>query len=90
MSLTPSARRLLAALQDAGDKGLSTSQLCQPALGGVRFGARVHDLRQAGYRISETRVRQGSSRYVLEPQDEEGAIVLDFCCGMYDCCGRAA
>jgi hypothetical protein len=89
MSLTPTAQRVLAALQEAGKYGRATNQLCQPDVGGVRFGARILDLRRAGYLIREERIRTGQSRYVLDPQEEE-PIVLDFCTGMYDSCREDA
>lgn len=71
--LKPSARRVLAALQAAGTRGATTHELCQPHVGGTRFGARINDLRQAGYVIVEHRERRGSSRYTLVAPEERAA-----------------
>lgn len=57
--------RILTALKDAGPSGLLTANLCQPEIGGVRFSARLLELRDEGWEIREERVRQGSHRYVL-------------------------
>lgn len=55
--------RILAALKD-GPK--TTAELCQPSVGGVRFGARLMELRHdEGHTITEERLRAGSSRYTL-------------------------
>lgn len=63
--LKPSAKRVLDALQAAGSRGATTHELCQPHVGGVRFSARVYELRAAGYRIIEHQERSASHRYVL-------------------------
>ena len=64
--MKPSCARVLRTLQDAGDRGATTAELCQPDVGGVRFAARIHELRHLhGHEIHESRVRQGSSRYTL-------------------------
>lgn len=55
-------QRVLAALQ-AGPQ--TTASLCQPDVGGVRFGGRIHELREDGYEIEERRLRVGSSLYTL-------------------------
>lgn len=68
-AVKPSARRVLAALEQAGPAGCTTHALCQPEIAGIRFGARIHELRQAGYRIQCSPVRAGSSRYVLIAAD---------------------
>lgn len=68
--LKPSARRVLNALR-TGPK--TTAQLCQPDIGGVRFGARVAELRALRYVIAEQRVRQGSSLYELHFDAERGS-----------------
>lgn len=60
-------QRVFEALALAGQHGCTTGQLCQPGVGGVRFGARVKELRDEGHRITATLVRPGSHRYVLEP-----------------------
>jgi hypothetical protein len=84
----PSTSRVLHALQGAGDRGLTTGQLDE--IGGTRFGGRIMELRDMGYVISQSRVRQGMHRYVLERQDDLGPIVFDYCTGMYACCKEAA
>lgn len=63
--MKPSTRRVLKALQAAGGRGCTTHELGQPDVGGFRFSARLYELRQDGYQITETRERRGSSRYVL-------------------------
>lgn len=68
--LKPSARRVLDLLRTVGSRGAVTAQLCQPDLGGARFGARILELRQAGFEIANVRERQGSDRYTLaDPAD---------------------
>lgn len=54
--------RILAALR-TGPK--VTHELASPAVGGVRFGARLQELREAGHTIREERVRQSQHRYTL-------------------------
>jgi hypothetical protein len=54
--------RVLEALR-GGPK--TTAQLCQPDCGGVRFGARLLELREEGHTIIERRERAGSSLYTL-------------------------
>lgn len=46
-------RRVLLALAAAGGRGATTAELCQPAVGGVRFGGRVHELRERGFKIEQ-------------------------------------
>lgn len=57
--------RVLAALKNAGRIGCTTAQLCDPSVGGVRFGGRVKELRDEGHEIERFYVRSGSHRYVL-------------------------
>lgn len=59
------ARRVLDALRAAGSRGATTHELCQPDVGGIRFGSRIGELRDAGYRIAKSYERKGSYRYVL-------------------------
>jgi hypothetical protein len=54
--------RILRALE-AGP--CTTAQLASPDVGGVRFGARLMELRADGYVITEERVREGSHLYRL-------------------------
>lgn len=63
--MKPSALRVLNALLDAGDRGANTHELCQPNVGGIRFGGRIHELRDLGYVIEARPERPGSHRYTL-------------------------
>lgn len=65
LKLRPCATRVLRVLKAAGPRGATTRELCQPQVGGVRFGARLYELRAAGLTIDSARERQGSNRYVL-------------------------
>lgn len=71
--LKPSARRVLRLLDAAGDAGQTTHDLCQPQAGGIRFSARVAELRDAGLMIAQHRVRNGSHRYWLARESMERA-----------------
>jgi hypothetical protein len=42
-----------------------TGELCNPACGGERFGARIMELRKQGYEIETEIVRVGQARYTL-------------------------
>lgn len=66
--LKPSARRVLAVLREAGARGCTTHDLCQPHIGGARFGGRLLELRQAGFEIITSYERAGSHRYQLVVQ----------------------
>lgn len=61
----PTTQRVLQVLQAVGATGATTRELCQPNVGGVRFGARIMELREAGFEITCVRERNGSSRYRL-------------------------
>lgn len=65
-SLKPSCRRTLYALRAAGGRGATTGELCRPEVGGIRFGARVHELREAGCVIFRVELRPGRYRYWLQ------------------------
>jgi hypothetical protein len=39
-------QRVFEALHRAGQAGCTTGELCHPAVGGVRFGARLRELRE--------------------------------------------
>lgn len=71
--LKPAANRVLNALRGAGQRGLTTAELCQPEVGGCRFGARVHEIRNAGFVVVNRRIRNGSDRYWLTK--EPGQLV---------------
>lgn len=63
--MKPTTKRVLRALIAAGSAGATTRDLCQPDVGGVRFGGRLHELRGMGLNIETRRERQGSNRYWL-------------------------
>jgi hypothetical protein len=69
----PSALRVLDCLRAKGTQGATTHDLCQPEVGGIRFGARLMELRKAGYEITSQRESKGSHRYTLvsEPAPPE-------------------
>ncbi|HEU4975715.1 MAG TPA: hypothetical protein VFT50_11540 [Baekduia sp.] len=71
--LNPATRRVLDALISAGPKGRTTAELCQPDVGGERFSARLHELRQAGWTIHGRCERQGSWRYTIDLARQEKA-----------------
>ena len=62
--------RVLAALLAAGSRGCTNVELCQPSVGGMRFGGRVFELGEAGWDIAATRERGGIWRYVLKGRKE--------------------
>lgn len=64
-AMPPTSKRVLKALVAVGGIGATTRELCQPDVGGVRFGGRIHELRGLGYRIDTRRERNGSNRYWL-------------------------
>ena len=55
---------LLRLLKDAGTRGVTTAEIMRAGVG-ERFGARLHELREAGHTIHSEHVRQGSWRYTL-------------------------
>lgn len=62
VKLKPSARRVLNRLREGP---ATTHDLIQPEVGGGRFGARLKEIRTAGYVIAEEHIRRGSHRYTL-------------------------
>ena len=68
--MKPTTRAVLRALE-AGP--CTTHQLIQPDVGGGRFSARILELRELGYEITERRIRQGSHLYTLEGRAMEAA-----------------
>lgn len=92
---TTARSRVLWALQKAGVRGCTTADLASPIVGGVRFGARIKELRDEGWTIVATPLRPGSHHYELISQDqaapvwpddwmnEKGEIVLDFTNGRH-------
>lgn len=88
---TTARSRVLWALQKAGRRGCTTADLASPMVGGVRFGARLKELRDEGWMIVCTPLRPGSHHYQLltdverepvYPDDwtdpKTGHIVLDY------------
>lgn len=70
-------QRVYRALYDAGPNGCTTAQLCQPGVGGVRFGARVKELRDEGNVIHSRVERAGSSRYVLDREATLDRVAIE-------------
>jgi hypothetical protein len=66
--------RILAALRE-GPK--LTAELCQPDVGGVRFGGRIKELREQGCIIEDEPVRQGSWRYRLVSEPRGGLRLVE-------------
>lgn len=64
--LKPTARRTLYALRAAGQRGATTGELCQPNAGGIRFGARIQELRDHGCVIFRVQLQPGRWRYWLQ------------------------
>lgn len=75
-AMCPAARRVLAKLIGAGERGATTAELCQPGVGGVRFGARVHELRGLGFRIDAAPVRTGSYRYFFRDNEYSDRVLV--------------
>jgi hypothetical protein len=74
--MKPSAARVrdaLVAARDQGRPGCTTAELCQPDVGGVRFGGRIHELvHEHGYEIEPTKLRNGSWLYTLRSEPPAG------------------
>lgn len=68
--MKPVTAQVLRALRSAGSRGACTAELCQPAVGGARFGARILELRDAGCQIDGRRERAGSHRYWLRSEPD--------------------
>lgn len=71
--MKPTAKRVLRALETAGGRGATTHDLCQPDVGGLRFGGRIHELRELGYVIEARPARAGSYRYTLRDTERRAA-----------------
>lgn len=69
------SRKILDALQRAGAEGVVTESLAK--IGGLRFGARIFELRREGWDI-ETKQRSGTelARYVLHGWKHPGQLGL--------------
>ena len=70
--MKPSCVRVLARLRAADGAWVRGLDLAAPDVGGLRFGGRVHELRQMGYAIEDRpdpsgRTRVWQYRYVTEP-----------------------
>ena len=68
--MKPSTARVLHLLRQGPQ---TTHTLCQPEAGGVRFGARLGELRELGFVVSERRLRPGSSEYRLVRDVQQAA-----------------
>lgn len=68
-------RRVHRALRDAGSRGCTTGELSQPDCGGIRFGARLNELRAEGVDWTRQREAKGSWRYRLVRAVETQATV---------------
>lgn len=58
--------KILQLLEDAGDEGVTNLKLNTVAF---RYGGRLHELRQDGYRIRSTHIKDSVWRFTLLPQD---------------------
>jgi hypothetical protein len=75
-NLKPGAMRVLKALTDAGENGCTTHALCQPDVGGLRFGARLGEIRAEGYTVKTKYLRPGSHLYVLNTDTAPAAVAV--------------
>lgn len=64
---------LLAILEAAGDRGVTTGEILQAGVGS-RYGARLLELRKEHYVIEAAREREGSWRYRLLDSPEGIAV----------------
>lgn len=80
MSRAASRERVLAALQLAGERGCTSEELAQPWTGGLRFGGRIHELREKWEIATIPRAETECCRYVLRgprlDADEEKLFLL--------------
>lgn len=58
--------KILQMLEDAGDAGVTNLKLNTVAF---RYGGRLHELRQDGYRIRSTHTKDSVWRFTLLPQE---------------------
>lgn len=63
--MKPSSRRVVNAFLSAPGHRLTTHQLCQPTVGGIRFSARLKELRDAGCEIDSRRTARSGWTYTL-------------------------
>lgn len=85
--MSPTCERILEALRRAPGCTLTTSQLAQPDVGGVRFGGRLHELKHDyGVEIERRRIRDRSWAYTLksEPPVESSACEQSRAAGCSD------
>lgn len=64
-AMKPTARRVLKALIAVGGQGATTRELCQPTVGGSRFGGRLFELREMGFQIDARKLADNTYRYTL-------------------------
>ena len=63
--MKPSALRVARTLLAAPGRTLTTHELAQPNVGGLRFGARIAELREAGCEIETKVVKRSGCTYTL-------------------------
>lgn len=75
--MKPSCARVLARLRAADGQWVPGVALAMPDTGGLRFGGRIHELRQMGYRIErQSSKRSAVDEYRLIEQPEQLRIAL--------------
>ena len=67
--LNRNQRRVLDALREAGPRGLTNVELCGPAMGGLRSGARLGELKRLGLVGEPVRETGGVWRWFAVPPE---------------------
>lgn len=78
--MKPSCARVLARLKAANGGWVNGLALAMPDTGGLRFGGRIHELRQMGYGILDRPDPSGRTRvhqYALPVEPEQQTLRLD-------------
>lgn len=78
--MKPSCARVLARLRAANGGYVRGIDLAQPDCGGLRFGGRIHELRQMGYGILDRPDPSGKTRvhqYALPVAPEQQSLRLE-------------
>lgn len=65
--LNATQQRVLDALIQAGPRGLLNYEICTPALGGLRGGARLGELKRLGLVNEPERIKRGVWRWTVAP-----------------------
>lgn len=68
--------RILAALREAGPRGLTTPELLQA--GGFRYSSRLRELRQQGHVITSESLGENRFRYVLRQESCDPKPLPDY------------